>query len=471
VRNKAINRQIGLLRLVRAAAAVACCLFLVPLQAGAQSDPLIGVLTGRGDPGLGIATHAEQSMYRGGGTRFDLVPLYLYEGKYVYLHSYRAGLKLDLADENRVDMFLAHRFESFPYDRIPSSLAGMAERAPGLDAGVSYSRRAKWGRVYAELLHDVSGSSYGNEFRLGYSVPWQSAGGGLELKPSVQFAFRDAKLNNYYYGVQSREATVSRPAYDPGSGINARIGLDAHYRLSPGWRLLAGISATHWAGGVRRSPIVDNRVQVSGFVGAAYDFERGQKVWQEHLPLVVKLMYGKATDCNLVNVMRLGCTSTSTPDRTRLSAIEIGRPFIQGLNGWPLDFVGYIGALQHDDRGRQPNAWQFDAYMKAFYYGLPWDRRVHTRIGFGAGISYAQRVPFVEAADQLRRGRNTSKLLNYLDPSIDVSVGDIVGVKSMHDTYLGFGVSHRSGIFATSQMLGNVDGGSNYIYTYVEWQM
>jgi hypothetical protein len=31
--------------------------------------------------------------------------------------------------------------------------------------------------------------------------------------------------------------------------------------------------------------------------------------------------------------------------------------------------------------------------------------------------------------------------------------------------------SHRSGIFGTSQLLGNVNGGSNYIYCYIESKM
>ena len=72
---------------------------------------------------------------------------------------------------------------------------------------------------------------------------------------------------------------------------------------------------------------------------------------------------------------------------------------------------------------------------------------------------------------QLTRGRSSSKLLNYLDPSIDVSVGDLIGAKSMRETYLGLGVSHRSGIFGTSRLFGDVNGGSNYIYSYLEWQM
>ena len=44
-------------------------------------------------------------------------------------------------------------------------------------------------------------------------------------------------------------------------------------------------------------------------------------------------------------------------------------------------------------------------------------------------------------------------------------------MKSLKNTFLGLGVSHRSGIFGTSQLLGNVSGGSNYIYSYIEWEM
>ena len=86
-------------------------------------------------------------------------------------------------------------------------------------------------------------------------------------------------------------------------------------------------------------------------------------------------------------------------------------------------------------------------------------------------LSLAQRVPYVEMRDQVHRGRSTSKVLNYLDPTIDISVGDLLGARTLKDTYLGFGVSHRSGIFGSSRYLGNVNGGSNYIYSYLEWQM
>lgn len=448
--------------------ALACILLaFASSRAPANSDALIGVLSGKGDAGLGVAWRFEHSVYRGAGLRYDFVPLYLYEGDYLYLHAYRIGLKLDRQPDRRFDVFLSHRFESFPYDRIPASLAGMAVRGPGVDAGVSYRRSGKWGNLYAEFLRDVSGASQGNELRLGYNYERRS--GNLSLKPSLALEQRSAGLNDYYYGVRSSEGTALRPAYDPGAGMNAVVGLYAQYNLTERWRLLTGLSATRWAGGVRRSPIVDDRTQLSAFLGFAYDFALNQpKPWQEGTPLLFKVLHGKSTDCNLVPVMRLSCTSTKTDDQTAVTSIEIGRPFVEGLNDWPLDVVGYVGLLRHHERDLQQDTWQLNAYMKAFYYGFPWRDRVRTRIGFGIGVSYAQKVPFVEMRDQLRRGRNASKLLNYLDPSIDVSVGDLLRVKALRETYFGFGVSHRSGIFGTSQLLGNVDGGSNYIYSYVE---
>jgi outer membrane protein len=94
---------------------------------------------------------------------------------------------------------------------------------------------------------------------------------------------------------------------------------------------------------------------------------------------------------------------------------------------------------------------------------------LRTRIGFGGGLSYASRVPYVEERDQT--GENTSKLLSYLDPSIEINMGDLFRSKKLEKTWLGVGVSHRSGVFGSSELFGNVDGGSNYIYASIETSM
>lgn len=437
--------------------------------AWANSDPLTGLVSDPGGAGLGAALRVERSPYIGGGTRHDLVPLYLYEGKRVYLHAYRIGVHLDSTIRHRFDVFLAHRFEGFPYDRIPASLAGMADREPGLDVGASYEYRGDWGAAYAEVLHDATDASGGNELRVGYRYVWHS--GRLSLRPSAMLGLRDAKLNNYYYGVRPSEATAARPAYQPGAGVNMQFGLYGGYALSERWRLIAGISTTRWSQGVRTSPIVAARTETALTFGLMYDFSPEQKPWPEAKPLLVRLAAGQATDCDVGKVVRLACTSTQTRDQTRVLSVELGRPFIERLNGWPFDVVGYVGLLRHDQRGVQPDFWQINAYMKGLWYGFPWSGRVMTRIGLGVGLSYAHGESMLELRDQERNGRNTSRLLNYLDPTIDVSVGDLLGVRSMKRTFVGMGVSHRSGIFGSSRVLGNVSGGSNYIYSYLEWEM
>ena len=182
------------------------------------------------------------------------------------------------------------------------------------------------------------------------------------MRPRLPLDWRDARLVNYYSGVRPSEATAMRPAFEPGGGVNLELGLSAAYRLSERWRLIGGVSATRWSSGVRASPIVESRTQLAGQLGLAYDFSPGHDAWPEGRPLIVKALHGKASDCDVAQVMLLKCFSTDTVDRTRVSSIELGRPFVERLNGWPLDFVGYVGLLRHHERGLQQDSWQANAY-------------------------------------------------------------------------------------------------------------
>lgn len=444
-------------------------LFMTAVRADANLEPLTNILSVPGSAGLGVVTHFESSPYRQAGNRYDVLPLYLYEGERFFLHANRGGVKLKQDDTQRFDLFVEQRLEGFPADRLPASLAGMATRDSGIDLGLSWRYRQPWGTLQAELLHDIGGFSKGSEFRLGYTYDWRS--GRWSLRPSLSVALRDARLNNYYYGVRTAEATPGRAAYSPGAGLNTTLGLFGSYDLTQRWRLLGGVSATVLDRKIKDSPIVQKRVLPGVYVGAAYDFGGPQREWtQPGSPTYFKLLYGKATDdgCHLIKILTAQCLSTASVNPTSITAIQVGKPFLQNVNGWPLDFVGYAGLTSHNDRGLQANGLQVDLFMKAFYTGFPWSERVKTRLGMGVGVSLAQRAPYIEASSQALDGKPVSRMLNYLDPTIDVSLGDLLGSRALKDTFIGFGVSHRSGIFGSSRLLGNVSGGSNYLYTYVE---
>src|SRR5207245_9599311 len=110
------------------------CAALASGPAAATSD-FLSDLVGRDSAGLGAVLRIEQSPYRGEGLRLDVLPLYLYEGEHVYLHSNRAGLKFNIDPRRRVDVFISRRLESFPVNQVPSSLSGMATPTTESEAG------------------------------------------------------------------------------------------------------------------------------------------------------------------------------------------------------------------------------------------------------------------------------------------------------------------------------------------------
>jgi outer membrane protein len=419
-----------------------------------------------GDAGFGISWRFENPAYRGADRRYDFLPIVLYDSPHFYLHSYRGGLKLE-REGWRTELFVQRRFEGFASDDVPTSMVGMARRHFSTDVGVGASLRHGPGTAYAELLRDAGNASEGSEFILGYRYErwWE---GRLRVRPYARLSWRDAKLNNYYYGVRAEEATAERPAYNAGAGFNTELGLQAVYRLTEQYQVLAGFAVSRASGEIRGSPVVDQGIVPSAMIGLLWSFAPQAAPMGERKPLLARFLYGSSSDCDLFPIVTLQCTSRHTQDNTSLWAFEVGERLVERLNGWPVDMSAYVGLLRHEDRGLQPDSWQVNAYLKAHYYGFPWRARLRTRLGFGTGLSYASRPPFSEARDQANRGRDTSKLLLYGDPSLDFSVGDLLSLRELRETYFGVGVSHRSGIFGWSRVFGNVAGGSNYIYGYVE---
>ncbi|MEO7885966.1 MAG: MipA/OmpV family protein, partial [Polaromonas sp.] len=147
---------------------------LSPVLAGGNTEPLTDILSTPGSAGLGFVTRIERSPYKDAGTRYDLLPLYLYEGERLFLHANRGGVKLLNGNEQRLDLFIEQRLEGFPTERVPASLAGMSPRDSAIDLGLAYRWRQPWGTLQAELVHDVSNIYKGNEFRIGYTYDWRS---------------------------------------------------------------------------------------------------------------------------------------------------------------------------------------------------------------------------------------------------------------------------------------------------------
>src|SRR5690554_3437430 len=109
------------------------------------------------------------------------------------------------------------------------------------------------------------------------------------------------------------------------------------------------------------------------------------------------------------------------------------------------------------------------AYVMAMTTGRsPWTSEELLRFGIGFGFSYASEVPYVEQVKQAKREQNTSHFLNYLEGQFDVPLRLMFENKAVRNCYVGISLLHRSGIFAKSDILSNVSGGSDMVSGHIE---
>ena len=109
------------------------------------------------------------------------------------------------------------------------------------------------------------------------------------------------------------------------------------------------------------------------------------------------------------------------------------------------------------------NSYEINFGVKIYWTEFPWDKYLRTRLGVSEGISYVSRVTNLERLNQYHK--KNSNYLNYIDITLSFNAKDITRMEELEDTYIGIGVSHRSGIFGN---INGVDGGSNNVTFFFE---
>jgi MipA family protein len=83
-------------------------------------------------------------------------------------------------------------------------------------------------------------------------------------------------------------------------------------------------------------------------------------------------------------------------------------------------------------------------------------------------LSYVRDITYIEGTELDKKGYEPSNLLNYLDFSLDMHLGDIFGRK-LDKVWLGYSIHHGSATFETASHFGRIKGGSNYNSVYLQW--
>lgn len=154
----------------------------------------------------------------------------------------------------------------------------------------------------------------------------------------------------------------------------------------------------------------------------------------------------------------------TSPYRTRFYGVEGGYRLAEDALDWPMDIYAKGGVNYFDERGYQSNSYEATLYLK-FYLKLNIFGN-QLRFGLAEGLSYAERAPYVERMEAEEEGDNTSEFINYMEITFDIDLGRLTGSKDLKETYVGYLIKHRSGMWGN---FGGVqDGGSNYNSLYIE---
>ncbi|MES2990941.1 MAG: MipA/OmpV family protein [Pseudomonadota bacterium] len=219
--------------------------------------------------GIGLGVGAQRQPYAGIGTETRVVPLILYENRYVRLRGLGADLKLPTPGP--VSLALRVRYAPDGYDGSDAPvLNGMADRKAAVLLGGAAAWRSGFGVLSAEVAGDVSGHSKGQQVRLGFDKPIRL--GAFMVTPRVAAVWLDRRTVDYYYGVRAAEALPGRPQYDGSSTTNAELGLRTDYAITRNHLVTLDAGMTFLGRAIKDSPLVDRTTQTGIRLGYIYLF-------------------------------------------------------------------------------------------------------------------------------------------------------------------------------------------------------
>ncbi len=216
--------------------------------------------------GLGVAGSTDP--YLGGDAGALPFPLLRYQGEGFSVGI--DGLTYDVYQKQpfKLSLIAAPRISAIEFSDN-DELDGL-DRNITADIGAEFSYDT--GRYFAKakFLQEVTGEHDGQEVMLeaGTRLPL----GRVPVSLSAGFSWQSEDLSAYLWGVGAGETAPGRPAYDPGDALIPFLGIGTFYPLSERVSLIGTARAEFLPEAVTDSPIVEDDVVISAFVGVGYRF-------------------------------------------------------------------------------------------------------------------------------------------------------------------------------------------------------
>ena len=254
-------------RLLGAAASLLLLAFAAFPGVAAESDA--GKVGLNGTAGVGPIFFPKYT----GGKQFRALPVPIISANYsetVYVELLRAGVYLLSSEDKKMGLGLAVEPRLGFHSSDGAKLAGMATRRHSLEGGLAFDWENDIVDLSVSYFSDLTHASGGTSLRASLYKDLVKDG-DWSLGALLGLDRISAKTTNYYFGVQTSEATADRPEYRPGDATNIVYGVDGTYKLDARHTLVFGFNTTRLNGSAAASPIVETRQAALYWMGYAWN--------------------------------------------------------------------------------------------------------------------------------------------------------------------------------------------------------
>jgi len=202
--------------------------------------------------GAGISQ--QQQIYKGFDQRTIAIPLLGYVGEKFNVFGPFISYSMIKNDNWKFDLNLSPRFSG--YDENDSDFfVGMKDRKDSLDAGFTAKYNPNQWSYQFKALTDVLSNSNGTDVEFNLARKFKV--NYLTIEPSISINHLDQNLTDYYYGVQTDEATENRAFYEGASTVNKSLKLSLSHPVPIGLVRL-DLDNTWYGSGITDSPLVED---------------------------------------------------------------------------------------------------------------------------------------------------------------------------------------------------------------------
>ncbi|KJY84858.1 MltA-interacting MipA family protein [Vibrio galatheae] len=378
------------------------------------------------------------------------VPVIYFEGEHLFINGIEGGVHLYQSDDETFEFNALTRLR---FVDIPAEIQN-ANQGDTVDVGAQFKYKLddQWW-LDTELMSDKD-----LRFHANLTVQAQYEFGDWELEPHATLRYKDADFNSEYY------AFADYTGQNIGAGVDANLGVKARYHVYQNLYLLGATSVTRLDDNAFHSSAVNERYQAEFYLGFGL-FNDKTKAPKSELTnkRYFRVAHGWATPSNIGDI--IGLQSEKDPYNNQMTSLFYGHPLTDELFGIPLDIYFTPGIVHHWSSDVQSAATEYIAAIKA-YYTINWPTK--WRFGVAEGMSYIDSMTYIENEEMKEKGYTPSHLLNYLDFSFDINIGDLFNNRDLDKMWLGYSIHHRSAIFESASQYGRIKGGSNYNTVYLQ---